>query len=308
MQGAVADRVARPDLHDLAEVHHRHPVADVAHDREVVRDEKERQLELLLQVLHQVDDLRLDGDVERGHRFVGHDEGGVQHQRASDADALPLSSGELVRVAVDEVRVQANDPHDLLHLLLRLAPTRDSKVAQRLGDDVAHRHARVQGRVGVLEDHLDLLAHPAQLLATQLGHVHVPEEHAARRGGLEPNDDPAQRRLSAAGLADEAQRLALPDHQVHAVHRMHDRPAQQATPGREVLDQLLDANKRTLDRRVGARWRLRGRLGLAHFWAMDSGSLMFFIKTQHRASCPGSTSASGGSSVRQRSMRNRQRG
>ena len=43
----------------------------VANDREVVRDEEIGQPEVALQVLEQVEDLRLDRDVERGDRLVG---------------------------------------------------------------------------------------------------------------------------------------------------------------------------------------------------------------------------------------------
>ena len=84
-------------LDDLAEVHHRDAVADVLHDREVVGDEEVGQAELALEVLEQVDDLRLDGDVERGDRLVADDELRVQRQGSGDADALALAAGELVR-------------------------------------------------------------------------------------------------------------------------------------------------------------------------------------------------------------------
>ena len=48
---AGVERVRRPDLDDLAEVHHRDAVADVLHDRQVVGDEQVRQPEPLAQVL-----------------------------------------------------------------------------------------------------------------------------------------------------------------------------------------------------------------------------------------------------------------
>ena len=59
-------------FHNLAGVHHRDAVTDVPHDAKVVRDKNIRQLELLLQIHQQVDDLRLDGHVERRHGFVRH--------------------------------------------------------------------------------------------------------------------------------------------------------------------------------------------------------------------------------------------
>ena len=72
----------------------------MAHHREIVRDEQIGEPEPLLQVDHQVDDLRLDVDVERGDRLVGDDEIGLDRERARDRDALALAAGELVRIAL----------------------------------------------------------------------------------------------------------------------------------------------------------------------------------------------------------------
>ena len=94
------------ELDDLAEVHHRDPVAHVAHDRQVVGDEDHRQPEVALQVAQEVEDLRLDRDVERRHRLVGDDDPRAERERARDADALALAAGELVRVAVVVLGVQ----------------------------------------------------------------------------------------------------------------------------------------------------------------------------------------------------------
>jgi hypothetical protein len=79
-------------LHDLAQVHDRHPVGDVADHVQVVGDEQVGEVELGLQVLHQVDDLGLDRDVQGRDRLVADDEAGVQRQGAGDADALALST------------------------------------------------------------------------------------------------------------------------------------------------------------------------------------------------------------------------
>ena len=64
-RGLRVELVGVGELDDLAEVHHRDAIAHVAHDREVVRDEDQRQIELALQRPQQVEDLRLDRDVER---------------------------------------------------------------------------------------------------------------------------------------------------------------------------------------------------------------------------------------------------
>ncbi|CAM5491577.1 hypothetical protein SCANM63S_02430 [Streptomyces canarius] len=106
-------------LHDPSEVHHRDPVGDVPHDRQVVRDEEVGEVELALEPVEQVDDLRLDGDVERRDRLVGHDDLRAQRESAGDADALALAAGELVGVAVDVLGVEADDVQQFLALRRR---------------------------------------------------------------------------------------------------------------------------------------------------------------------------------------------
>ena len=94
-------RIDRRKLHDLAEIHHGHAVGDVPHDAEVVAQKQHRQLQLLLQVLQELEDLRADRHIERRDRLVGDEHAGAQRQRARNRDALALAAAELVRIAVD---------------------------------------------------------------------------------------------------------------------------------------------------------------------------------------------------------------
>ena len=129
--GAAQSVLRRPDLDDLAEVHHRDPVGDLADDGQVVGDEHVGQAELVLEVLQQVDDLGLDRDVERGDRLVGDDELGPQRQRPGDADALALAAGELVRVAARVLGREPDELQQLAHLRRDLAPR--VRVVDRIG-------------------------------------------------------------------------------------------------------------------------------------------------------------------------------
>ena len=101
----VAEHVlGRAGLDDLAEIHDGDAVADLLHHRHVVRDEEVGEAQLGLQLLQELQDLRLDRDVERGDAFVGDDDLRVEAERAGDADALALAAGEFVRIARDRVR------------------------------------------------------------------------------------------------------------------------------------------------------------------------------------------------------------
>src|SRR5438552_11236684 len=85
------------------------------HHRQVVGDEQVGQPELLLQLFQQVEHLRLDGHVQRGDGFIANDQLGVDCQCPGDADALPLPSGKLVRIAIHMVRRETDDLEQLLH-------------------------------------------------------------------------------------------------------------------------------------------------------------------------------------------------
>ena len=94
------DLVRRPQLREPAQVHDADPVGDVVDDGEVVGDEEVGQPELPLQVLHEVQDLRLHRDVQGRGRLVANHELRVARQRARDRDSLALAARELVRVRV----------------------------------------------------------------------------------------------------------------------------------------------------------------------------------------------------------------
>ena len=72
-------------------------------------------LELGLQLVEQLQDLGLDGHVERGGRLVGDQELRIARQRHGDHDALPHAARELVRVLLDPA-LGVGDVDELEHL------------------------------------------------------------------------------------------------------------------------------------------------------------------------------------------------
>ena len=86
---------------DVARVHHRHVVARLGDDAEVVRDEEDRHAVLALELEQEREDLILDRDVERGGRLVGEQD--PRLARDGDRDHHPLAhpARELVRIGVE---------------------------------------------------------------------------------------------------------------------------------------------------------------------------------------------------------------
>ena len=119
----------------------------------------------------------------------------------------------------------------LLDPLAAAALGRDVAVdLEGFADDVADRHPRVQRRVRVLEDDLDVAAQPPHRGALLGVHVHPVEDELAGRRLLQPHQHPTQGRLAAAGLPDDAERLALVELEGDAVERLDLADRRRNTP------------------------------------------------------------------------------
>ena len=163
------------------------------------------------------------------------------------------------------------------------------EILQRLAHDRAGRQARIHRRIGILEDRLDAPAMRPHRAGLQLRHVLAAEQDIAGRGLDQLQHRLADRRLPAARLAHQPQRLAACDGEAHAVDRLHraDLALQQPAMNREVLHEALD-----LEDRCGAH-----------------GALARTRSTSQQATAwPGSASTTGGASMRQRSVAKPQRG
>ena len=239
------ERRGRSHLDDLPQIHHRDAAADVLDQPQIVRDEQVGQLQLLLQIHQQVDHLRLHRDVERRDRLVEDDERRVERERARQADALPLAAAELVRVALEVRRVEADQPEQLGDARAARRPVAEPVDDERLLDDLPRAHPRVERRVRILKDDLHVAPRRRAGAPARTQHVVAAEPHVARRRLDQPQQAAAGRRLAAARLADQPERLALVDAEAHVVDRgdARARPEAAAAAG-EMLDEMRDLDER----------------------------------------------------------------
>ena len=85
----IAEDVAdRARLHDAAAIHHHDLGGHVRHDAKVVRDQEHRHAELALKVADELQNLRLDRDVERRGRLIGDQERRPADEGRGDHGAL----------------------------------------------------------------------------------------------------------------------------------------------------------------------------------------------------------------------------
>jgi hypothetical protein len=233
-----------------------------------VRDEEVGEVEVLLEPFEKVQDLRLDRDVERRHGLVADDELRGEGERSGDPDPLALAPGELVRVPVVVLGVQAGPVHELPDSALRVPLCLVNREGRP--DDLANGLTRVERRIGILEHHLHLTAVRAHVSLRELGDVGALEHDRAGRGVEELHDEAGGGRLPAARLPHEPERLAGIDVERDVVDGLHpahlaleDDPAR----NREVLLQVANRDEGALGgRRLGpggrgrrdAHWPLLG--------------------------------------------------
>ena len=176
--------------------------------------DERRERALALQFRDHVEDAAAHEHVDAHRGVVGDQERRLQDEGAGERDALPLAAAQLVRVLRHHGE---RKPH-------RVDEGRDGRAGldpvevpiarvDRLGDVLADREPRLEGRPAVLRQVADVQGEPvalasraaAQLLAE---HLQVPADDA--RGFPLPvralgGDRPGEGGLAGAGLSDDAE-------------------------------------------------------------------------------------------------------
>ena len=230
-------------LDDAALGHDADAVGHLAHDAEVVGDEQQRHAVARLQGLQELQDLRLDGDVERRGRLVGDQQVGLVGQSHGDHHALALAARELVREGVEPVRRLGNA--DLLQQLERALARGRARQALVQDQHLVHlpldRVQRVERGHRLLEDHRDAVAaHVQKVARRRADQLAALEADAAvgmvgHRVGQELQDRQRRHRLARARFAHHRQGLAALDLEADVAHGAHGIVAG-AEIDREVLD------------------------------------------------------------------------
>ena len=211
-----------------------------------MRDQDQRRVLLGDELAEKIEDLRLDRHVERGGRLVCNQQLRLTRERHRDHRALAHSARELVRVvakprpgarnadAVDELRSPC----------LCVLPVQAEMRLERFANLPSDRQHGIERRHRVLEDHRDLTpADPAE------NAIRLPKKIAAGEHGLAATHTAISRQkaeyrkrcdaLPAAGLSDDAQRLARRDLEVDPVDGVH-----RASPRRELDAQIVHGEQR----------------------------------------------------------------
>ena len=258
MTRRVVEGVDPSALDDLARVHDRAEIAELSHDRQVMRDQDQRQAEIAAESVEQLQDLRLHHHVERRRRLVRDQHFGITRESHRNRGALTHATRELVREAVGAL---GRDP-DGLQQLRRLAACGRALAAvvelDRLDDLRADRSYRIERVHRALEDDckVDPAVRPDRLLAPR-EYVLAVEQDPPRRARVRRQQAHCRqrgRRLAAARLADKPEPLAGVDGQRDALDGVQLAAVLEIEPDMEILD-LEQAHSASFPRPTSGRNR-----------------------------------------------------
>ena len=171
-----------------------------------------------MKFLKKKEDLRTNGDIQSGDRFVCDDKLGAQDERAGDTDALSLAAGKFMWIALEGCFGKTDA---FQHF--RRAPCpfggREFRFVdcQRFGDNFANAHAGIQGSEGILKNHLHLAALGAEFVAGEFKEVAAFKENGPAIGFDETNDHARESGFAATAFADDGEGFAGGDIEAHVV-------------------------------------------------------------------------------------------
>ena len=146
-------------LHTLSQIHYGNLITDVFYYAQVMRNEQIGQLHLVLQVHHQVQDLRLDGNVQCGYRLITDNELGIQRQGSRNADTLTAPAVQLMRIGINKTLCQSYRFHQLENSLINVILIgKNLTDLDGLSDNLTDGQTGIQRCIRILENDLQILA------------------------------------------------------------------------------------------------------------------------------------------------------
>ena len=210
--GRLEDLARGAGFDHVAFFHDHNVVGHGADHVEVVGDQQHGHVPLALLLAQQFEDLRLNGHVEGGRRFIGDQQVGGIGQRHGDHHPLALPATELVRVG-PRLPPGVGEPdvgQQIGHLLPRAAPVDPLVGDQNFCHLPVDPLDRVEGDLWLLKDHRDFVAaNSAQRLGRRLEQVlPLPQDFAVRAVaghgvGQQLQHRHGRNRLARAGLTDQ---------------------------------------------------------------------------------------------------------
>ena len=169
-------------LHDLAGIHNVDNIAHLRHNAHVMGNHQNGGAVVIPELFHELQNLRLNGNVQRGGRLVGDQQLRLTYHGHTDHDALTKSAGKLMRIRMIALLRLGNAdlPEDVNDLVFGLFLADILVQQDGLPHLLAHGINGVQGRHRLLKNHGDLIApDAAHFLFRRLQQIAAHKHHLA---------------------------------------------------------------------------------------------------------------------------------
>ena len=200
-------------------------------NRQIMRNEQVRQPEFLLQVFEQIQNLRLNRNIQRGDRLVADDQLRLERERPGNADALPLPARKLVGVAVYIAAGEADEVHELHHFGIHFLPAHLAVNLHRGRNDLPHRLAGVQRIKRLLKHHAHAFALRAHLFFRERRQVLAVKTDLARIRRNQLQQGAGERAFSAPGFPNQTEALAAVNLKADIVYGVYHTLRRRKQPG-----------------------------------------------------------------------------
>jgi len=138
--GRTANGLGISGFDNPPQVHDQNALANVLHHSQIMGHEQIRHTMITLEVLEQIDDLSLNGHIQRAHRLVADNQPRLDRQGTGDSNTLALPSAEFMRVALRMRWIKTHVSQERCDTTLARGTTdRQPMNIQRLTDDLSHR-------------------------------------------------------------------------------------------------------------------------------------------------------------------------
>ena len=229
MTGIVVDFFGSTDLHDLTGIHDGHTVCGTGHHAQIVGNQNSRRSQLHLNLLQKIQDLRLNGHIQRRGGFIRQQDFGIGCQRNGHDASLAHTAGEIIGIqlvsfmgVLDTHQLHEADDPVVDFLLGQLGFVNQNCLCNLLSDG----DGGVQGSHGILK-------HKGKQLATEFSHIPLrilcnvhavgndPAALDSCRFRQQVHDGFAKHTLSAAGFSHDGQHFAGIKLEAHIPDSLH---------------------------------------------------------------------------------------
>lgn len=112
-------------FNNFPQVHNRNLIAEILDNAQIMTDKEKRNTRRFLKILEDVEDLSLDGNIERRERLISHKQFRRNGKRSRYADPLPLPPAEFVWITVEHIMSNPHAFQQMNNLVFELSASHD---------------------------------------------------------------------------------------------------------------------------------------------------------------------------------------